>query len=54
MFLGNVLSFICSSLFNNEEIKLIYLDADIVCVSNPSSEINSIIKEMDVRKVVAF
>ena len=44
-----------SSLFKNDEIKLIYLDADIVCASNPVSEINSIIKEMDVEnKVVAF
>jgi lipopolysaccharide biosynthesis glycosyltransferase len=44
-----------SSLFSNEDIKLMYLDADIVCISNPKNEINSIFKSMDVEnKAVAF
>ena len=35
-----------SSLFENEQLKLVYLDADIVCVSNPLEEILEVFDNM--------
>lgn len=44
-----------SSLFKNENKKLIYLDADIVCVANPIDEISSAISKLELEnKCVAF
>ena len=35
-----------SSIFENEQLKLVYLDADIVCVSNPLEEIQEVFNNM--------
>lgn len=35
-----------SSIFENEQLKLVYLDADIVCVSNPLEEILEVFDNM--------
>jgi lipopolysaccharide biosynthesis glycosyltransferase len=44
-----------SSLFKNEDKKLIYLDADIVCVANPIEEISSAISNLELEdKCLAF
>lgn len=44
-----------SSLFDQEEINLIYLDSDIVCISNPTNKIISTFKSMkEEEKFVAF
>jgi lipopolysaccharide biosynthesis glycosyltransferase len=44
-----------SSLFKNEDKKLIYLDADIVCVANPIKEISSAISKLEFEnKCLAF
>jgi lipopolysaccharide biosynthesis glycosyltransferase len=37
-----------SSLFENENFNLIYLDADIVCVQDPTKELTSAIREMKI------
>ena len=44
-----------SSLFENEEIKLTYLDSDIICTSNPSSSLITAFSNMEKEgKSVAF
>ncbi|MDA9645427.1 hypothetical protein N9T02_00980 [Candidatus Actinomarina] len=44
-----------SFLFEREDIVLTYLDADIICVSNPVKEITSIIKTMEAEEqAIAF